>query len=77
MKYKIKFEVIDNANQMVVENVTEPILVNPTVADVKTLLNPGTYSNIKSESFVANHKNNLIDSDVVTAPFIYYKINLS
>ena len=76
MKYKIKFEVVDNANQVIVENVTEPILVNPTVADVKTLLNHGTYSNIKSESFVADHKNNLIDSDVIKTPFIYYKINL-
>ena len=76
MKYKIKFEVVDNANQVIVENVTEPTLVNPTVADVKTLLNPGTYSNVKSESFVADHKNNLIDSDVIKTPFIYYKINL-
>ena len=76
MKYKIKFEVVDNTNQVIVENVTEPTLVNPTVADVKTLLNHGTYSNIKSESFFADHKNNLIDSDVIKTPFIYYKINL-
>lgn len=77
MNYKIKFEVYDNTNTLVHQEITSKELVNPTVGEIKTLLNNGTYTNIKNVNFVGNLKNNLTDSDVVNHPFVLYIINLN
>jgi len=77
MNYKIKFDVFDNTNKSVHQEIISKELVNPTVSDVKTLLNPGTYTNIKSELFVGNNKNNLNEGDVINSSFIVYTINLN
>lgn len=77
MTNRIKFQVYDNANNMIVDTTTSHNLSNPTVAQIKSLLNPGTYTNIKSEFFLANGSTDLSENDIVTTYFVQYKINLN
>lgn len=76
MVYAIKFEVYDNNGILISNNVVKHTLTNPTVADIKSILNNGQYTNIKSEEFLANG-GNLNNSDIVNTVFVKYKIYLN
>jgi hypothetical protein len=76
MEYKIKFVVKDSNNNTIRDEKLTQELTEPTVASIKTLLNPNTYTNIKSERFVGNGKENPWDSEVLKTSFIAYYITL-
>jgi hypothetical protein len=77
MTYNMTVRVYDNTNKQVHENILSKDLTNPTVKDVKALLNPGTYTNIKSEKFICDSKDGLVDTHVIVTPFILWTINLA
>lgn len=77
MNYKIKYEVFDNANNLVHQEILNKELTSPTVGEIKFLLNPGTYTNIKNQNFIGNGNNNLNDNETLNKPFIVYTINLN
>lgn len=77
MIYAIKFEVYDNNDILISNNVVKQALTNPTVGEIKLLLNPGQHTNIRSEYFLGNGNNSLSDSDTVNTLFIQYKIYLN
>ena len=77
MKYKIKLEVYDNAGTMITKNIASPDLTNPTASSIKSLMNPGTYTNIKSETFIANGGKRLSDNETVNPFFVSYRIDLN
>lgn len=77
MTYKITYKVSDSTGNLVHEDKQSLDLTDPTVDSVKSLLNPGTYTNIKSERFVANGLETSVGTEVITKPFIYYSIELS
>ena len=77
MTYNMTVRVYDNTNKQVHENILSKDLTNPTVKDVKSLLNPGTYTNIKSEKFICDSKDGLVDTHAIVTPFILWTINLA
>lgn len=68
--------VYDNTNKLVHSDKLTKELTNPTVKDIKSLLNPGLYSTIKNEKFICDSKDGLEDAYVITTPFILYTIHL-
>jgi hypothetical protein len=72
----MKFEVYNN-DSLLSKNTSTVDLINPTVNDIKLLLNPGTYTNIKSETFTGNGKTDLINQDIVNPTFVSYRIDLN
>jgi hypothetical protein len=77
MTYKIKFEVYDNTGELKTSNLLSYELTNPTVGQVKSLVNPWTYTNIKSELFSFDNRGHQDDSELITTPFIKYRIDLN
>jgi hypothetical protein len=77
MIYRIRLEVYDNSNTLIIENKLQPDLTNPTVGDIKSLLNPGTYTDIKSEFFMDGDLSDLDNNDFIKNHFIKYKIYLN
>ena len=77
MIYRIKLEVYDSSNTLIIENKLQPDLEKPTVGDIKLLLNPGTYTDIKSEFFIDGNLPDLNDNDAIKNYFIKYKIYLN
>jgi hypothetical protein len=77
MKYRLRFEVYDNTGTLIVENKLQPELTNPTVGEIKLLLNPGTYTNIKTETFLDGGVPDLIDTEPIKGHFIKYRIDLN
>jgi hypothetical protein len=77
MKYKIKLEVYNNEGSMISKNIISPDLTNPTAGSIKLLMNPGAYTNIKSETFIANDGKLLTDNEIVNPFFVSYRIDLN
>jgi hypothetical protein len=76
MKYLITTEVFDKDNKSVDKKyITEDSSVNLTVAQLKELGGKSNYTNIDTDEFL-RHGKGLADNELVTLPFIYYKIKL-
>ena len=77
MTYKIKFEVYNGDGNLVTSDKSSKELTNPTVNSIKSLLNNGRYTNIKSETFTGNGRTDLKNSDIVNPTFVSYRIDLN
>jgi len=78
MTYKVKFQVYNRFNHLIVNELKTLVLTNPTVGEIKELVNQTKYGNVESEVFVANGgRNDLIHLDVVNDPWVAYKIYLN
>jgi hypothetical protein len=77
IKHKVKFEVYDNQGILILSNIITVEAEAPTVKDIKKIVNPGTYTNIKTEFFSCDARGNITDNENVTTPFIKYRIDLN
>ena len=76
MKYLITTEVFDKDNKSIdKKNISKDSSVNLTVAQLKQLGGKSNYTNIDTDEFL-HHGKGLADNELVTLPFIYYKIKL-
>jgi hypothetical protein len=76
MKYLITTEVFDKDNKSIEKAIiTEDSSVNLTVEQLKELGGKSKYTNIDTDEFL-HHGKGLADNELVTLPFIYYKIKL-
>ena len=76
--YKIKLEVYDNTDEKIKEDSISLDSTNLSVSDIKSIINPGTYTNIKSEIFIANEgRTDLANDDIVNPFFVKYRIDLN
>jgi hypothetical protein len=75
--YRIKFDVYDSNKNLTFGTISNHVLTDATVSDIKTLMNPGTYTDIKSEFFSANGTASLTSTELVN-PFLFitYQIYL-
>ena len=77
MAYKLKLEVYDNTGSLVNSSVVSSDLENGTVKQFKSILNPDTYTNIKSDEFYVGGVLDVNDDDVISSHFIKYRIYLN
>ena len=71
MTYKVKFQVYNRFNHLIVNELKTLSLTNPTVDEIKELVNETKYG-------IANGgRNDLIHLDVVNDPWVAYKIYLN
>lgn len=77
MKHKVKFEVYDSKGRLKFSDIISVDADTPTVKDIKDAVNPGTYTDIKTEFFSCDNRGHIDDSEIITSPFIKYRIDLS
>ena len=76
MKYIITTEIFDKDNKsMTKTNITKESDGFLTVGELKEFGGKSNYSNIDSDDFM-HHGKDQPDNEMVTLPFIYYKIKL-
>lgn len=76
MNYRIIFEVYDSTGELKSSEKLAKELTNPTAREIKSLLNPGTYTNIRVEKLTAGEKEFTHDT-IVDIQFIKYTIHLA
>ena len=76
MKYRIIFEVYDNTGEQKVSEKLSKDLTDPKAREIKALLNPGTYTNIRKEKLMSGNKV-FTDDSIVDVQFINYTIHLA
>jgi len=77
MIYKALLRVYDANGSLQHQDKMSEELTDPTVLSIKELLNPGTYTNIATQKFVADSSDDRADDYVIRTPFIFYEIHLS
>jgi len=77
MTYKMTLRVYDSSGNSVADDKVIRELNEPPVAEIKSLLNPGTYVQIKSETFIGDNQTNPPLTHVLKTSFVLYTINLS
>lgn len=76
MKYIITTEVFDKENKVIEKkNITKESVNFLTVVELKELGGKLNYPNIDTDDFM-HHGKDQQDNELVTLPFIYYKIKL-
>ena len=76
MAYKIKLEIYDGNGGLIVSNSRSLELENQTVSQLKSILNPGIHTDIKSDEFYVGEVLDLNDDDIITDHFVKYRIYL-